>query len=138
MSNITRKLASIRVIDDVEPIIGADAIEVVTLGGWKVVTKKNEFSKGDLCVYFEIDSFLPAGVPAWQFLVDKSSREFEGVVGHRLRTIKLRGAVSQGFVLPISSLFKVVEIDGKLYIDLSDHKTARTDENLQNNQLDHW
>lgn len=104
MSNITRKLASIRVIDDVEPIDGADAIEVVTLGGWKVVTKKSEFAKGDLCVYFEIDSFLPAGVPAWQFLVDKSSREFEGVVGHRLRTIKLRGQVSQGLVLPVSAL----------------------------------
>lgn len=136
MSDIIRKLASIRRIDAIEPIPNADAIELAVLGGWKVVTKKGEFQPNDLCVYFEIDSFLYDGVPAWQFLVDKSSCQFEGVTGHRLRTIRLRGAISQGLVLPISSLFRVVEVDGKPYIDLSDRKTARTDEDLQDNQPD--
>ena len=96
-----RKLVSIRTIASVEPIPNADAIEVAVVDGWKVVTKKGEFKAGDLCVYFEIDSFLPDGEPAWQFLVDKSSRIFEGVKGHKLRSIKLRGVVSQGLVLPI-------------------------------------
>lgn len=94
-----RKLVTIRTIDAIEPIDGAEAIEVVVIGGWKVVVKKNEFKAGDSCLYFEIDSFLPDGVPAWQFLVDKSSRMFDGQKGHKLRTIKLRGQVSQGFVL---------------------------------------
>lgn len=96
-----RKLVSIRTIANIEPILNADAIEVAVVDGWKVVTKKNEFKPGDLCVYFEIDSFLPDGVPAWQFLVDKSARMFEGVKGHKLRSIKLRGVTSQGLVLPI-------------------------------------
>lgn len=96
-----RKLVTVRRIDALDPIPDADAIEVATVEGWKLVVKKGEFKVGDPCVYFEIDSFLPDGVPAWQFLVDKSSREFEGMKGHKLRTIKLRGQISQGLVLPI-------------------------------------
>ena len=48
-----RKLASVRKIDDISPIEGADAIEVATVGGWKVVVKKNEFQPGSLAIYFE-------------------------------------------------------------------------------------
>lgn len=95
----TRKLARIALIDALTPIPNADAIEAAHIGGWPVVVKKGEFRPGDTCVYFEIDSFLPAGCPAWQFLVDKSSREFEGVRGHVLRAIKLRGQLSQGLLL---------------------------------------
>jgi RNA ligase (TIGR02306 family) len=54
-----RKLASIRVIDSIDPIVGADAIEVATVGGWKIVVKKGEFAVGDLAVYLEIDSWVP-------------------------------------------------------------------------------
>jgi RNA ligase (TIGR02306 family) len=100
----TRKLASFRTVDDIQPIDGADAIELAVVGGWKVVTRKGEFKPGDPCVYFEIDSFLPDGVSAWQFLVDKQSRIQNGVTGHRLRTIKLRGQFSQGLILPLDAL----------------------------------
>ena len=95
----TRKLASFRIVDDIQPIEGADAIELAVVGGWKCVTKKGEFKVGDPAIYFEIDSFLPDGIPAWQFLVDKQSRTLNGVTGHRLRTIKLRGQISQGLIL---------------------------------------
>ena len=61
-----RKLVTIRTIDGLEPIEGADVIEVAVIGGWKLVVKRGEFKVGDQCVYFEIDSFLPDGVPAWQ------------------------------------------------------------------------
>ena len=99
----TRKLASFRTVDDIQPIEGADAIELAVVGGWKCVTKKGEFKVGDPAIYFEIDSFLPDGVPAWQFLVDKQSRTMNGVTGHRLRTIRLRGQISQGLILPVST-----------------------------------
>lgn len=98
-----RKLVTVRRIDALDPIPDADAIEVATVEGWKLVVKKGEFKVGDPCVYFEIDSFLPDGVPAWQFLVDKSSRVMNGVKGHKLRTIKLRGQTSQGLALPLSA-----------------------------------
>lgn len=99
-----RKLAKIVQIDAVVSIDGADAIESAKVGGWTVVVKKNEYIPGDLAVYFEIDSFLPEGNQAWQFLVDKSSRMFNDVKGHVLRSIKLRGQVSQGLLLGLDVL----------------------------------
>jgi RNA ligase (TIGR02306 family) len=99
-----RKLASIQKIADIQPIPNADAIEVVVINGWKVVTKKGEFKVGDLCVYCEIDSFLPI-LPKYEFLRKSSYKKMEnGLEGFRLRTIKLRGQVSQGLVLPVSVL----------------------------------
>lgn len=96
-----RKLVTLRKIDLLDPIQGADMIECATIGGWKVVVKRGEFSVGDLCVYFEIDSWLPESDSRFSFLM-KGVREFEGVKGHRLRTIKLRGVISQGLALPLS------------------------------------
>jgi hypothetical protein len=104
-----RKLVTIRTINDLNPIEGADAIEVATVDGWKIVVKKGEFEIGHKAVYFEIDSFLPDGNPAWQFLVDKSARIFEGVKGHKLRTIKLRGQISQGLVLKLDQVPAVID-----------------------------
>jgi RNA ligase (TIGR02306 family) len=101
---MTRKLASVVRIDAIRPIEGADAIEAAQVGGWEVVVRKGEFCPGDTAVYFEIDSFLPEGNEAWQFLVEKSSRQFDGRKGHVLRTIKLRGQVSQGLLLPVDAL----------------------------------
>lgn len=96
-----RNLVSIRKISSITPIENADAIELAHVSGWDVVVKKGEFSLGQHVLYFEIDSFLPDGVPEWQFLVDKSSKMYHDVKGHVLRTIKLRGQVSQGLILPL-------------------------------------
>lgn len=96
-----RKLVSVRRIGALDPIEGADLIEVASVDGWKLVVKKGEFKVGDLCAYFEIDSFLPESDPRYAFLMKSGVREFEGVRGHKLRTIKLRGQISQGLALPI-------------------------------------
>jgi RNA ligase (TIGR02306 family) len=98
-----RKLASIRRIADIQPIEGADAIVVATIDGWKVVVKKDEFKVGDLALYLEIDSWVPHELAP--FLSKGSEpREYNGVKGERLRTIKLRGQVSQGLLLPITTI----------------------------------
>lgn len=104
-----RKLVTIRHIKEILPIEGADMIELAKVDDWQVVIKKGEFYPGSYCVYFEIDSFLPTGNPAWQFLVDKQPRTFEGVVGHRLRTVKLRGQVSQGFIAKIDLFPQIID-----------------------------
>lgn len=96
-----RKLVSVRKIAALDAIPSADAIECATVDGWKLVVKKGEFKVGDLCAYFEIDSFLPASDHRYAFLMKSGVREFEGVMGHRLRTVKLRGQISQGLALPI-------------------------------------
>jgi RNA ligase (TIGR02306 family) len=54
-----RKMATVRVVDGIAPIDGADAIETAVIGGWKVVVKKGEFTVGDRAVYLEIDSWVP-------------------------------------------------------------------------------
>jgi RNA ligase (TIGR02306 family) len=94
-----RKMATVRRVDAVNPIPDADAIEVATVGGWRVVIKKGEFVSGDLAVYCEIDSWIPNDLAP--FLSKGSEpRVYNGVVGERLRTVKLRGQVSQGLLLP--------------------------------------
>ena len=98
-----RKLASIRKIASIRPIPEADAIECVTVDGWDVVTKKGEFSVGDLVVYLEIDSWVPTELAPF-LSKGKEPREFNGVKGERLRTVKLRGQISQGLILPLSIL----------------------------------
>ena len=104
-----RKLASIQRICKVLPIEGADAIEMVMVNSWKVVSKKGEFKEGDLCVYFEIDSFLPMEKD-FEFLRKSSYKKMGDLEGFRLKTIKLRGQVSQGLCLPLSILEKEDEV----------------------------
>lgn len=96
-----RKLATIREIDAILPIKDADAIECAVVGGWKVVVKKGEYEVGDLAVYCEIDSWIPHELAPF-LSKGKEPREFEGVKGERLKTIKLRGQLSQGLLLPES------------------------------------
>lgn len=96
-----RKLASIQAIAEVAPIPEADAIEAVRINGWWVVSKKGEFKVGDRCVYFEVDAFLPVR-PEFEFLRKgcfKSTQHLGD--GFRLKTIKLRGQLSQGLALPL-------------------------------------
>lgn len=99
---MTRKLASIRRIANIQPIEGADAIVVATVDGWKVVVKKDEFKVGDLAVYLEIDSWVPHNLAPF-LSKGQEPREYNGVKGERLRTVKLRGQVSQGLLLPIDA-----------------------------------
>lgn len=93
-----RKLASIQVVNEIRPIENADAIECVVILGWTVVAKKGEFKVGDKCVFFEIDSILPIK-EQYAFL-----GETDKYNGHRLRTMRMRGQLSQGLVLPLDVL----------------------------------
>ena len=99
-----RKLASVQRIHKIEPIDGADRIELAHVLGWQCVVKKGEFKEGDLGVYFEIDSFLPVK-PVFEFLRSSSYKKSELMgEGFRLKTQKMRGVLSQGLLLPMSVL----------------------------------
>lgn len=87
-----RKLASIQKIDHVKAVENSDFLDVVTIQGWKVVTKRGDFKVGDVCVYCEIDSVLPEREP-FMFLKEK---------GFRIRTIKLKCQISQGICFPLN------------------------------------
>src|SRR3954468_14458051 len=106
-----RTLASIQTVNGVEPIPNADAIEKIRVLGWWVVVKKGEHRAGDPVVYCEIDSLLPER-PEFEFLRASSFKPAQtdpegGVVlpaGFRVKTVKLRGQVSQGICFPLSVL----------------------------------
>ena len=95
-----RKLASIQRIKNIEPIEGAEAIEKATVLGWQLVIRKSEFKIGDLCVYIEIDSVLP-NMPEFEVIRSKTNR---------IKTIKLRGQISQGICFPLDILPKDVDL----------------------------
>ena len=100
--NNKRALAYITIVNDVQPIDGADNIELISVLGWKVIAKKSEFTIGDKCVFFEIDSKLP--VADWS--------EFMSSKHYRVKTMKLNkfGVISQGLALPITMF---PELEGK-------------------------
>lgn len=90
--------ATIQQIDTISPIPKADFLELATLKGlgWTFVVKKGDFKPGDPCVYFCIDSELPPEAPWAKFLADKGST--------RIKSMRLRGALSQGLALEIDIL----------------------------------
>jgi RNA ligase (TIGR02306 family) len=96
-----RKLARIVKIDEVEKHPNADSLDICTVGGWKVVSALNEYQKGDLAIYLEVDSWVPHDLAPF-LSKGHEPRVYEGVVGERLRSVKLRGVVSQGLLLPIT------------------------------------
>jgi RNA ligase (TIGR02306 family) len=99
-----RKLATVRRIKEIIPIEGADRIELAVVDGWKVVVAKDVQHKvGDLVIYCEIDSFLPIR-EEFEFLRKSSFKKMGDQEGFRLKTIRLRGQVSQGLLLPLSVL----------------------------------
>lgn len=114
-----RKLASVQYVHHIEPIEGADKIELVKVLGWQCVAPKGDFKVGDLCVYFEVDSFLPI-CEQFEFL-RKSSYKKSLILGEgfRLKTVKMRGQISQGLVQPLS----ILPLDAYKYIEKKEDGT---------------
>ena len=91
-----RKLAYITVIDEIKPIPNADKIELARVGGWQVVVSKaDNYKVGDKVIYIEIDSKVPSDKECFAFLQDRK---------YKVKSIKLRGQVSQGLIMPLSIL----------------------------------
>lgn len=122
-----RKLARITTVDGFAPIEGADRIVAARVGGWTVIVPKQaQTSDPDaLFVYLEVDAVVPEKTavkrPAFQSLMDMKCQDFTlmdedtetvfHVRGHRLRTKRIRGVYSQGFLLPIGDVFTQEEIN---------------------------
>ncbi len=79
-------------VDSVELHPNADRLDLVRVGGWVCVTGRGTFQAGDICVYIPIDSVLPPEIEALLFPADSKVKLSKS----RVKTIKLRGCVSQG------------------------------------------
>jgi len=91
---MTRKIASIKKILNVSPIPDANSIELATIDGWQSVIKKGQFKPGDQVIFCEPDALLP----------DKPEFEFMRPKKFRIKTCRLRGALSQGICFPMDLL----------------------------------
>jgi len=101
-----RQLASIQIIEKLDPIEGADFIERATVLGWHCVVRKGDFKEKDKCIYIEIDSMLP-DIPAFEFLKDPKGKIPEYGFVHRLKTKRLKGQISQGLVMSLKDFPKI-------------------------------
>ena len=90
-----RKLASIQTVLDILPHNNADTLEICKILGWTLCVMKGQFKKGEQVVFVEPDAILPEGRPEWEFMRAR---------GFCLKTIKLRGVISQGLCFPLSIL----------------------------------
>jgi RNA ligase (TIGR02306 family) len=108
-----RRLVTLRRVSALRPIAGADRIVSAAVDGWTCVVGISEFAPGDLGVYFEIDSFLPAADARWGHL-ETQFRPFPGDAearGFRVKSLKIRGVVSQGLLLPVT---RFPEVEARL------------------------
>lgn len=107
MANPNRKLVTIKPIDEIIPHNNADRLEIARVGWWRCVVGKGEFHAGQLVLYFEPDSFCPVSDHRFAFLRDRGTKVMQvggkEVEGHVLRTIRLRGEISQGLILDAAS-----------------------------------
>ena len=114
-----RKLASIQRIWNIEPIEGADRIELAHVLGWQCVVNKGQFRSMEPAIYFEVDSFLPV-LPEFEFLRSSCYRKTDVMgEGFRLRTMRFRGQLSQGLLLPMSE-FPVIPPDAEPGTDVTE------------------
>lgn len=98
-----RRLATVRTVAALEPLKNSDFLEVATIDGWQCVVSKNDNLRvGDKVVYFEIDSIVPSDNPVFSFMETKS---------YKVKTIKLRGQISQGLAMPLHLFPNVSESD---------------------------
>lgn len=111
-----RKLATLNQIENLTPIEGADRIELATIKGWNVIVRKGLHQVGSWVVFHEIDSAFPKGLePYTKDLEARGSRlcqleNNEIVDAFVIRTMKMKGVYSQGYIVPINSYTKEQQI----------------------------
>lgn len=115
-----RMMAWVATIDQVQNHPNADRLDLCRVGGWQVVTLRDEYKEGDRVIYISIDSWVPTEIAPF-LSKGQEPRVYEGVKGERLRTIKLRQEISQGLILPFSILGSDVDFPLEDGADVTDH-----------------
>ena len=115
--NGERMMAWVAKIDQVVKHPDADSLDICSIGGWKCVTKLDEYQVGDLAVYCSIDSWIPTQLAPF-LSKGKEPRVHDGIGGERLRTVRLRGQLSQGLLLPYAVLGRIASANEDVSAEL--------------------
>ncbi len=103
-------------VDKTTPIVGADKIHTITVLGNYIVTQKS-VSVGDVGIYFPVECKISDEFLRNNNLYRKSELNVDGnkkgyiEENGRVRYVKLRGQVSEGLFLPLSSLSYIENIN---------------------------
>ena len=109
--NDKRALAYTVIVDEIRPIPGYDRVEHARVGGWWIiVAKADNIKPGDMCVYFEVDSRVPATDERFAFLEKRN---------YKVKTLKMCKVFSQGLLMPIA-LFPELGANPEIHTDVTD------------------
>ena len=109
-----RKLVTIRKIKSLKEHPNADKLQIAKIDGWDVVVAKSALHReNDYVAYFEVDSFLPV-LEQFEFLRKSSFAKMGDKEGFRLKTVKLRGKISNGLIMPLTEIIGLIK-DEELY-----------------------
>lgn len=92
----------------------AERLAIAKIYGWNVVTQKDRYQAGSKVVYIPVDAILPKA------LEEKLFPEGSKIKLHnsRVRSIKIRGAMSQGMIVDAAELGLE---DARLEADVAEH-----------------
>ena len=96
-------------ISKIYPHTNADKLELAQVEGmtYQFAISKNQYKVGDEVVYFPIDSILPQ-----EFIQQQNIANFlTGAERNRVKTVKLRGEISQGYVASVESVKNYLKTD---------------------------
>lgn len=109
--NDKRALAYTVIVDEIREIPGYDRVEHARVGGWWIiVAKADNIKPGDMCVYFEVDSKVPATDERFAFLEKRN---------YKVKTLKMCKVFSQGLLMPVT-LFPELPIFVEVHTDVTD------------------
>lgn len=101
------------VIESIKPHPNADRLEIAVVGGWEIVTGRDNYKVGDVVVHIQPDSMVPrTWAQEWgveQYLSFKKDSDMG-----RVRAARLRSVTSFGFLVPNES-------GAELGTDLAEH-----------------
>ena len=108
--NEKRALAYTVTVDEIRKIPGYDRVEHARVGGWWIIVAKADNIKvGDMCVYFEVDSRVPATDERFAFLEKRN---------YKVKTLKMCKVFSQGLLMPIALFPEIKTIE--VHTDVTD------------------
>lgn len=109
--NDKRALAYTARVQEVKEIPGYDRVEHARVGAgwWCIVSKSDNFKPGDLCVYFEVDSKVPANDDRFAFM-DKRN--------YKVKTLRMCKVYSQGLIMPITAFPEIATTEE--HVDVTD------------------
>lgn len=87
-------LATIERIKQLVNIPNADKILAARVLEYWTIVKKGEFQTGDLCIWHNPDTIVDSENPIYEFLRKNN---------FRIKAVKMKGQISQGLALPLSS-----------------------------------